>query len=66
MMVEKFAGISGLLWLLRGNATPPALAERAVGSLSAEIFAFPGTIGLMPIECSDTILGASQTLFSVQ
>jgi hypothetical protein len=41
MMVEKFAGISGLLWLLRGNATPPALAERAVGSLSAEIFAFP-------------------------
>src|SRR5262249_24554343 len=59
---------SGLPWLLRGNATPPsapALAERA-RSLTAEIFAVPGTIELMRTKWSDIYLGASTTLNSVQ
>jgi len=36
------------------------------GSLTAEIFVFPGIIGLMSTECTDINIGAIKTLTSVQ
>jgi hypothetical protein len=47
-------------------AAAAKLSSRRRRSLIAEIFAVPGTIGLMPTKWCDICLGAMTTLISVQ